>query len=80
MFPGKKMQQIQNFKLEIEVHPFLNFSSTADNPYKASFADMDGHMYGIEIINKVTSDRMNLHKLMQDGLGFDPYRCFEGQL
>ena len=42
------------------MHPFLNFKSSEENPYKATFESKQGYTYGIEIVNDVVEDRINL--------------------
>ena len=63
--------------IEIKVHPFLNFRASADKPYRAQFKNIHGYTYGIEIVNEVVEDRVDLYKMMKVGLEFDPYRQFE---
>ena len=46
--------------LEVEMHPFLNFKANEENPYRATFESKQGYTYGIEIVNEVVEDRINL--------------------
>ena len=62
------------------MHPFLNFKSSKESPYKATFASKQGYTYGIELINETVEERMNLYQLERDGLGFDPYCVIEQSL
>ena len=66
--------------LEIKVHPFLNFRASKGKPHRASFQNVHGYIYGIEIVNENVEERLDLYKLMKSGLGFDPYVCFETAL
>ena len=59
--------------IEIEVHPFLNFRASEGKPHWASFENMQGYTYGIEIVNENVEERIDLYKLMMSGLDFDPY-------
>lgn len=69
-----------NFSTDIEIHPFLNFAATESQPHRASFENMQGYTYGIEIVNENVSERINLHDLMKHGFSFDPYRVYEDTL
>ena len=62
------------------MHPFLNFKSSSEYPHRATFASKQGYTYGIEIVNEVVGERMNLHQLERDGLGYDPYCVIEQSL
>ena len=62
------------------MHPFLNFKSSSEYPHRATFASKQGYTYGIEIVNEVVEERMNLHQLERDGLGYDPYCVIEQSL
>ena len=66
--------------IEIKVHPFLNFRASESDPYRASFQNTHGYIYGIEIVNEDETERFNLFKLMKAGLEFDPYEYFESAL
>ena len=63
--------------VEIDVHPFLNFKSSEENPFKATFESKQGYTYGIEMVNKKPEERINLLELERDGFGFDPYVVIE---
>ena len=63
--------------VETDVHPFLNFKSSEETPFKATFESKQGYTYGIEMVNQKPEDRINLLELERDGLGFDPYTVIE---
>ena len=58
----------------------MNFQASEASPHKATFRNVNGYVYGIEIINENVEERINLYKLMKTGLDFDPYKCFEYSL
>ena len=65
------------FCIEVKVHPFLNFKASETNPHRASFQNIHGYIYGVELVNENIEERVNFYRLMKCGLGFDPYKCFE---
>jgi hypothetical protein len=46
-------------------------------PYKASFENMQGYTYGVEIVNENIDERINFHNMLKLGLKLDPYQCYE---
>jgi hypothetical protein len=60
--------------ISLEAHPFLCFRAIGQS--KATFKDKSGKVYGINITDKKNVDLSEMQNL---GLGFDPYKVFEGR-
>ena len=83
MSPGQAaaaMQGPNKFVIEVKVHPFLNFKASESSPYRASFQNIHGYIYGVELVNENVDERFNFYRMMKDGLGFDPYKIYENAM